>query len=182
MRPSRLARPLAFAAVLLGLSLFLAACASSQPTAGWTFQPPSASPAASAAASGAPSAAASAAPSAAAPSASPAGSGGAPSGAPGASGGGAATVIPLVASGLKFDKASLDAPGGKAFQIAFDNQDAGIPHNVYVKDGSGKTVFDGGTPFNGPAQKTYDVPALQAGTYTFACIVHPTMTGTLNVK
>jgi plastocyanin len=29
---------------------------------------------------------------------------------------------------------------------------------------------------------TYDVPALPAGTYTFICIVHPNMTGTLTVK
>ena len=29
---------------------------------------------------------------------------------------------------------------------------------------------------------TYSVPALAAGTYTFICIVHPNMTGTLTVK
>ena len=39
-----------------------------------------------------------------------------------------------------------------------------------------------GDIFNGVATKDYDVPALKAGTYTFACAVHPTMTGTLTVK
>jgi plastocyanin len=180
MHPARFARPLAFGAIVLALGLALAACSSSQASAGWTFQPPpSASPASSAAESGAPSAAAASAAASGAPSA-PASA--AASAAPSGSGGGAATVLALVASGVKFDKASLDAPAGKPVQIAFDNQDAGIPHNVYIKSSAGQTVFDGGAPFNGPAKKTYDVTALQAGTYTFACVVHPTMTGTLNVK
>ena len=92
------------------------------------------------------------------------------------------TVITLAALGIKFDQASIDAPAGQAFSIAFDNRDTGIPHNVYITDAGGKTVFDGGTPITGPAQKTYDVPALQAGTYMFHCVVHPTMVGTLTVK
>ena len=39
-----------------------------------------------------------------------------------------------------------------------------------------------GEIFNGAATKTYQVPALGAGTYTFVCSVHPNMTGTLTVK
>jgi plastocyanin len=34
----------------------------------------------------------------------------------------------------------------------------------------------------GPAQITYEVPALEAGTYTFICSVHPNMTGTVTVE
>ncbi len=33
----------------------------------------------------------------------------------------------------------------------------------------------------GPGKTDYNVPALPAGTYTFYCIVHPGMTGTLTV-
>ena len=62
--------------------------------------------------------------------------------------------------------------------IAFDNQDPNIPHNVEIKDGGGATVFNGEI-FPGVAQRTYDVPALPAGAYTFLCTVHPNMTGTL---
>jgi plastocyanin len=42
-------------------------------------------------------------------------------------------------------------------------------------------VFKGAI-FPGPAQQTYDVPALKAGSYGFVCTVHPNMTGTLTVN
>ena len=50
-----------------------------------------------------------------------------------------------------------------------------------IKDSSGTEVFKGDI-FNGVATRNYDVPALKAGTYTFMCIVHPNMTGTLTAK
>ncbi len=34
----------------------------------------------------------------------------------------------------------------------------------------------------GPKVIVYNVPALAAGTYTFSCSVHPSMTGTLTSK
>ena len=130
----------------------------------------------SAAASAAPSAGASAAPASAAPAGSPAASAA-------ASGGSAATVLALTASGIAFDKTDLSAPAGAAFQIAFTNNDAGIPHNVVIHKDSptGEIVWQGAI-ITGPATQTYDVPALPAGTYGFTCIVHPNMTGTLTVK
>ena len=170
------------AAALLGiLASVLVACSSgAQP--GWTFAPtPPPTPAPSAAASAAPSAAASGAPASAAPaSAAPAGS---PAASAAASGGSAATVLALTASGIAFDKTDLTAPAGAAFQIAFTNNDAGIPHNVVIHKDSptGEIVWQGAI-ITGPATQTYDVPALPAGTYGFSCIVHPNMTGTLTVK
>ena len=92
----------------------------------------------------------------------------------------AGTVLKVVAVAMKFDVKELSAPADAAFQIEFDNQDAGIPHNIEIKDAGGKTVFKGEI-FNGAAVKTYDVPALGAGSYTFICTVHPNMTGTLKV-
>ena len=69
------------------------------------------------------------------------------------------------------------------FSDDFENKDAGVPHNVAIhKDSaSGQEVFKGDI-FNGPGKRTYSVPALPAGTYAFACSVHPNMTGTLTVK
>ena len=65
--------------------------------------------------------------------------------------------------------------------IEFDNNDAGIPHNLEIQDASGASMFRGQI-ITGPAMAMYQVPALAAGTYTFVCDVHPNMTGTLTVN
>ena len=65
-----------------------------------------------------------------------------------------------------------------AFQINFANNDAGIPHNIEIKDGAGVTLFNGDI-FNGVATRTYSVEPLAAGTYQFVCSVHLNMVGTL---
>jgi plastocyanin len=170
-------RALVFLALVVTV---LVACSSSaQPV--WTYAPtPPPTPAPSgASASAAPSAAASAAPGGAA-SAAPSGS---PAGSPAASGGAAETVLQLAAANIAYDQTNLTAPAGVPFQIAFTNNDAGIPHNVSIHQGSptGTEVFKGAI-FTGVATQTYDVPALPAGTYSFVCSVHPNMTGTLTVK
>ena len=170
------------AVAILGiLASALAAC-SSGAGPGWTFAP---TPPPSPAASGAPSTAASGAPSAA-PSgggaASPA-AGSPAAGSPAASGGATGTVLEITASNFAFDKAELTVPAGVAFQIKFTNNDDGTPHNVAIHKDSptGEEVFRGEI-ITGTDTRTYDVAALPAGTYGFACTVHPTMTGTLTVK
>jgi len=140
--------------VLIGGSA--AACVTATP--GWTYTPaPSATPP---------------------PSAAPSGSASASPGASEAAGG-----VSISAVNIAFEQASVTAPAGKAFQISFDNKDAGTPHNVAIhKDNaSGAEVFKGEI-ITGPATTTYDVPALDAGTYAFVCSVHPNMTGTLTVQ
>jgi len=120
----------------------------------------------------------------ASPSAAPsAGASGAPVASPAASGSPAGTVLEITASGIQYDKAELTAPAGVAFQIKFTNNDAGTPHNVAIHKDSptGELVWEGEI-FSGIDSRTYDVPALPAGTYGFACTVHPSMTGTLTVK
>jgi plastocyanin len=157
------------------LATVVVACSSgAQP--GWTFAPtPPPSPSASGAPSAAPSAGASGAPSTAAS--------GSPAVSPAASGVASGAVLELTASGIAFDKAELTAPAGVPFQIKFTNNDAGIPHNVAIhKDSPTGEVVWQGEIFNGTDTRTYDVPALPAGTYGFSCTVHPNMTGTLTVK
>jgi cytochrome c oxidase subunit 2 len=99
------------------------------------------------------------------------------------SGGAPGAAIELSALNLAFDQTSVTAPANTPFQIVFDNKDSGVPHNVAIHKDSptGQEVFKGEV-FNGPAKRTYDVPALPPGTYGFACSVHPTMTGTLTVQ
>ena len=65
--------------------------------------------------------------------------------------------------------------------IKFTNNDPGVTHNVAITDSTGQQVFKGEI-FAGPDSRQYPIPALPAGTYTFACSVHPQMTGTLTVK
>jgi plastocyanin len=173
MRSPRSVRLVRIAAVpvLLAILAYLAAACVSTASPGWTFVPPPPS-------SAAPVASGSAGPSASA-AGSPATSPSAASSA--AASGATGSVVNLKAQNIAFDPKSLTAPAGAPFQIAFDNQDNATMHDVVIKDAGGKEVFKGDL-VTGVAQKTYNVPALQAGSYTFACTVHPTMTGTLEAK
>jgi len=91
----------------------------------------------------------------------------------------------LAAKNTAYDKDCLAEPSNKAFTLTFDNQDAGVPHNVVIfkgKDATAPVAFHG-TLFPGPAIQKYQVPALAAGRYFFHCEAHPTaMTGTLVVR
>ncbi len=160
-------RSLSLAPLLLALAALAACSSGGQPA--WTYSP-----------TASPSAGPSGAPGSAAPG-SPAASGaGAPTEVPG---GGAGGALQLTAQGVNFDKKDLVAPANTPFKLTFVNNDGGIPHNVAIHKDSptGAEVFKGEI-FSGVATKTYDVPALPAGTYGFVCSVHPTMTGTLTVK
>jgi plastocyanin len=152
-------------ALTIALSAALAACSAST-APGWTYAPPTPTPAATPVPSGA----------------TPAPASEAPASAPAASDGGSASgdVVKEAANQVAYVNKDLAAPAGAAFKLEFDNQDAGIPHNIAIKDASGADVFKGAI-FNGVAVQTYDVPALAAGDYTFVCSVHPNMTGTLKV-
>ena len=142
----------------IALSAVLAACTSAS-APGWTYAPPTEPPAVTPAPSGEASASPSGAPSSEAP---------------------AGDVVKEIAQGVAFVNKDLKAPADTPFKLEFDNQDAGIPHNIEIKDSSGASVYKGEI-FNGVAVKTYEIPALAAGTYPFVCTVHPNMTGTLTV-
>jgi len=157
-------RPL-LAIALLAIALTTGACAASEEP-GWTYAPPTEAPAVTPA----PSADASAAPSEA-PSVAPSDNGG---------GGEGGAVVEISALNIAFEQTEVSAPADTPFVIRFDNKDAGIPHNVEIKDSMGMVVFKGDI-VNGVTQVDYQVPALAAGTYPFICTVHPNMIGTLTV-
>ncbi|MGZ6269761.1 MAG: cupredoxin domain-containing protein, partial [Candidatus Limnocylindrales bacterium] len=94
-----------------------------------------------------------------------------------------ATTLSLTAANTAYDKTTLEAPAGQPFAIQFTNNDAGIPHNVSIhKDSPTGAEVWRGEIFPGVGSRTYQVPALPAGTYGFVCSVHSNMTGTLTVK
>jgi len=100
---------------------------------------------------------------------------------PAPSGAAAGPTIPLVAQGIKFDQSSLTGPA-TGFTVAFDNRDAGTPHDFDILDANGQKVFDS-QAFAGPAKHDLAVPPLPAGQYKFECSIHPTlMFGTLTVQ
>lgn len=83
------------------------------------------------------------------------------------------------AEGIAFDTAALTVPANRPFTLVFENREA-VPHNVSIYADSGRQDrrFEGAV-FSGPATRWYPVPALAAGTYVFACDVHPGMTDQL---
>jgi plastocyanin len=168
-------RSLRSLSVVAALLLIAAACTSAKP--GWTYAPaPSATPLPSASASG--SAGASASASASAPaSVEPSESASASASASGGTG----EVLQISAQNIAFDTTQEAVPADTAFQIHFTNNDANVPHNVAIHDSSNQEIFKGEI-FPGPGERTYDVPGLPGGEYTFICDVHPTMTGTLTAE
>ena len=103
------------------------------------------------------------------------------SGGPAGSGGPGPGGLAITASGIKFDVSTLATPADEPFKITFDNKDDKTNHDVDILDAAGTKVYDM-KDFPGPAVKTFDVPALKAGTYKFECSIHPAlMNGQLTV-
>jgi plastocyanin len=92
-----------------------------------------------------------------------------------------AADVTISAQNTAFTATSVSGPANKPFTIAFQNQDAGIPHNVDIKKPDGSDAFKGEI-VTGVTTKVYNVPSLPPGDYPFQCTVHPTMTGTLSLK
>ncbi|HET9756059.1 MAG TPA: cupredoxin domain-containing protein, partial [Candidatus Limnocylindrales bacterium] len=110
----------------------------------------------------------------------PGASPGEPGASPGASGGPPGEPV-IHAKDVAFVESTITAPADVPFKLEFVNDDAGIQHNVEIKDGGGASVFKGEI-FAGVATKVYDVPALGAGTYGYVCSVHPNMTGSATIQ
>jgi len=91
-------------------------------------------------------------------------------------------AVGVVAEGLAFNTKQLDLTAGQPTKLLFENKDAGTPHNLAIYDDSSKsvTLFQG-EQFPGVDTRTYDIPALNEGTYYFQCDVHPVMNGTVVV-
>lgn len=87
-------------------------------------------------------------------------------------------TVQVAADALKFDKAQLEVPANEAFELAFNNKDAGVPHNVAILQAQGSGEAFVRTPLiTGPKTSTTEVEPIPGGTYYFQCDVHPNMSG-----
>jgi cytochrome c oxidase subunit 2 len=92
-----------------------------------------------------------------------------------------AAILQLTAKNVAFDKSSLEVAANQPFVIDFKNEDTGIPHNVEIQNADGSATQTQPT-IDGGQETQYQFKGLAPGTYTFLCIVHPTvMHGTFTV-
>jgi plastocyanin len=84
----------------------------------------------------------------------------------------------ITAQNMAFDRTQLAVPAGKPFRLLFENRESAL-HNVTIHDEAGSPPVFVGEVFSGPGSRTYEVPAIPAGTYRFRCDVHPQMSGTV---
>jgi plastocyanin len=81
---------------------------------------------------------------------------------------------------VSFDISTLVVPAARPFDLVFQNNDDGVPHNVEIAESAARaTKFLEGEVITGVASITYQVPELAEGNYYFLCSVHPNMNGTV---
>jgi plastocyanin len=93
--------------------------------------------------------------------------------------------VTIVGKNLQFDPRAVNASPGAQVTVTFDNQDAGVLHNIqFFGNKNRSSTLAKSDVSAGPTQHTVNFTAPTApGTYPFICDVHPdTMTGNLVVK
>jgi plastocyanin len=90
--------------------------------------------------------------------------------------------VTIVARDTQFTTDQVILPAHTQVSLTFDNQDAGISHNVAARAAGIGVIF--ATPIRaGPATDTVSFTTPAAGSYSFICDVHPLqMRGTLVVQ
>ena len=85
-------------------------------------------------------------------------------------------VIGVTAKNIAFNVSTITVPAGANVTVIFDNQDAGISHNIAFYDSeAAEKLFYRGEIFQGIRTVTYHFTGPSApGTYWFRCDVHPT--------
>jgi plastocyanin len=89
--------------------------------------------------------------------------------------------LTIAAKDTRFNPSQLAAHNGGTLTVTFDNQDAGVAHDLIVYTPAGGIA--GQSPvISGPAQSTFSFTPSVAGNYFFKCSLHPQyMTGTIAV-
>jgi plastocyanin len=82
------------------------------------------------------------------------------------------TELHVIAQNTDYDTDCLAVGPDIPFTIEFENRDDGTQHNIVIREGAERNVFEGEI-VTGPATTTYQVEPIAAGEYRFFCIVHP---------
>lgn len=89
----------------------------------------------------------------------------------------------ISAQNVAFSTDELTFSAGEESDLAFSNDDASsVQHNVGIYDKEGGKELFKGDPITGGSETTYQVPALDKGTYYFQCDIHPGMNGSVKVE
>lgn len=107
----------------------------------------------------------------------------------GPSGGGEPAPVPggtelsISATAIRFSTDRLEVRAGVPTTITFQNDDAGVIHNIAVYDAGGQLIGERTAFETGPATQVLVLPELPEGSYVFLCDAHPKeMVGVLEVK
>ncbi len=86
-------------------------------------------------------------------------------------------------SAVSFETSTLIVPAERPFELIFNNNQEGVPHNVEIADSAARTtVYLDGAEVTGVESITYNVEPLAEGSYYFLCAIHPNMNGTVEAK
>jgi plastocyanin len=86
------------------------------------------------------------------------------------------TIVNIAAKNIAFNTSTITVPSGANVTVNFDNQDAGVAHNIafYTAPDAKQPIYVGAI-FQGPKTMVYKFKAPDTpGTYFFRCDVHPT--------
>ena len=90
--------------------------------------------------------------------------------------------ITIVAADTKFVPSFASLPAGATLTLTFDNQDAGVAHDIEIFDPSSAEIAHTEIA-NGPDVQTITFTLGAPGRYSFKCVVHPTkMFGSFTVQ
>lgn len=89
--------------------------------------------------------------------------------------------VVISAANIAFMPRDVTVPANVPLTLVLDNRDAGIPHNIAVSDANGNVIVQSEI-VSGPGRIQVALPALAPGGYSFVCVVHPNMMGTITAE